>query len=253
MLDTLRGVLLSKIAVGTRMKRAQGARDPYLPVDHEEAMIQSLAEFFREGGPAMLFNVGTSVLAVAIIVERIIVLAFRLNLNAAPFMEQVQKLVMSGNVDRAVKLCGAAPDAALSRVMRAGLTRANKGDQEVSRALEEAVLEVTPAISRRISALWSLANVATLIGLIGTITGLIGTFRSLGAASPEMKQLMLSKGIAEAMNNTAFGLTIAVVCIVAHLLLTSKAKAMVEDVEYNALRLENMLSRRSDSAVESAS
>ncbi len=54
---------------------------------------------------------------------------------------------------------------------------------------------------------------------------------------------MLSKGIAEAMNNTAFGLTIAVVCIVAHLLLTSKAKAMVEDVEYNALRLENMLSR----------
>jgi biopolymer transport protein ExbB len=44
-----------------------------------------------------------------------------------------------------------------------------------------------------------------------------------------------------------------VVCIVAHLLLTSKAKAMVEDVEYNALRLENMLSRRSDSSVESAS
>ena len=64
---------------------------------------------------------------------------------------------------------------------------------------------------------------------------------------------MLSKGIAEAMNNTAFGLTIAVICIVSHLLLTSKAKAMVEDVEYNALRLENMLSRRPDSAAESAS
>jgi biopolymer transport protein ExbB/TolQ len=60
-----------------------------------------------------------------------------------------------------------------------------------------------------------------------------------------MKQLMLSKGISEAMNNTAFGLTIAVVCIVAHLMLSSKAKTMVEEIEYNALRLENMLSRRS--------
>ena len=215
-------------------------------------MIQRLAEFFREGGPFMVVNLVTSVVAVAIIVERIIVLAFRLNLNAGPFMEQVQKLVMSGNVDRAVKLCGAAPDAALSRVVRAGLTRAGKGEQEVARALEEAVLEVTPAISRRISSLWSLANVATLVGLIGTITGLIGTFRSLGAASPEMKQLMLSKGIAEAMNNTAFGLTIAVTCIVAHLLLTSKAKAMVEEVEYNALRLENILTRRGDGGAESA-
>ncbi len=216
-------------------------------------MLESLAQFFRDGGPAMYVNVCTSIVAVAIIVERLIVLAFSLNLNAGPFMEQIQKLVLSNNVDRAIKLCGAAPNAALSRVVRAGLTRAGKGDQEVSRALEEAVLEVTPSISKRISSLWSLANVATLIGLIGTITGLIGTFRSLSAASPEMKAVLLSKGIAEAMNNTALGLTIAVACIVAHLLLSSKSKAMIEDVEYNALRLENMLSRRgSDAGVESA-
>ena len=207
-------------------------------------MFQTLAQFFSEGGPFMFVNVVTSAVAVAIIVERIVVLAFKLNLNAGPFMEQIQKLVLSGNVDRAVKLCGAAPDAALSRVIRAGLTRANRGEQEVARALEEAVLEVTPSISKRIQPLWSLANVATLLGLIGTITGLIGTFKSLGAASPEMKQVMLSKGISEAMNNTAFGLTIAVACIVAHLLLSSKAKAMVEEIEYNALKLENLLSRR---------
>jgi biopolymer transport protein ExbB/TolQ len=216
-------------------------------------MIQSLAEFFKEGGPFMVVNLVTSIVAVAIIVERIIVLVFRLNVNAGPFMEQVQKLVLSNNVDRAVKLCGAAPEAALSRVIRAGLARASRGEQEVARALEEAVLEVTPLISRRIASLWSFANVATLVGLIGTIVGLIGTFKSLGAASPEMKQLMLSKGIAEAMNNTAFGLTIAVTCIVAHLLLTSKAKQMVEEVEFNALRLENMLARRGSEATPTES
>jgi len=207
-------------------------------------MIQTLAEFFREGGPFMFVNVATSAVAFAIIVERVLVLAFKLNLNAPPFMTQVQKLILSGNVDRAVKLCDAAPNAALSKVVRAGLTRANRGEQEVARSLEEAVLEATPAVSKRIASLWSLANIATLVGLIGTITGLIGTFKSLGAASPEMKQLMLSKGISEAMNNTAFGLTIAVVCIVAHLMLTSKAKQMIDEIEYNALRVENMLARR---------
>jgi biopolymer transport protein ExbB len=207
-------------------------------------MIQNLAEFFREGGPFMFVNLVASAVAVAIIFERFIALGFRLNLNAGPFMEQVQKLVMTGNVDRAVKLCGAAPKAALSKVVRAGLSRANRGDQEVSRALEEAVLEVTPLVNKRIASLWSLANIATLLGLIGTIVGLIGTFRSLGAASPEMKQAMLSKGISEAMNNTAFGLMIAVTCIVAHLMLTSKSKAMVEEIEFNALKLENMLARR---------
>ncbi len=208
-------------------------------------MIQYLAEFFQVGGPFMFVNIAVSAVAVAIVIERFLALGFRLNLNAGPFMEQVQKLVISGNVDRAVKLCGAAPKAALSRVVRAGLTRASKGETEVARALEEAVLEVTPGISKRIPALWSLANVATLVGLIGTIVGLIGTFRSLGAASPELKQQMLSKGISEAMNNTAFGLIIAVTCIVGHLLLTSKAKGMVEEIEYNALKLENLLARKS--------
>lgn len=208
-------------------------------------MIQSVAEFFEKGGPFMFVNIVTSAVAIAIVVERIIALAFRLNLNAGPFMEQVQKLVLSGNVDRAVKLCGAAPNAALSKVIRAGLTRANRGEQEVSRALEEAVLEVTPAISKRIQPLWSIANIATLLGLIGTILGLIHTFKSLeGGIDPAMKQTILSRGISEAMNNTAFGLMIAVTCIIAHLMLTSKAKAMIEDVEYNALRLENLLSRR---------
>src|SRR5437870_6486016 len=104
-------------------------------------MIHTVAEFFREGGTFMMVNLCSSAVAIAIIVERIIALIFRLNLNAGPFMEQIQKLVMTGNHERAIKLCGAAPNAALARVMRAGLSRANRGEHEVSKALEESVLE----------------------------------------------------------------------------------------------------------------
>jgi len=82
------------------------------------------------------------------------------------------------------------------------------------------------------------------MGLIGTIVGLIGTFKSLGHVPADQKQALLSKGISEAMNNTAFGLGIAVTCIIFHLFLTAYAKRMIETVELNAMKLENLLSRR---------
>ena len=84
----------------------------------------------------------------------------------------------------------------------------------------------------------------TLVGLLGTISGLIITFQSLGNVPADQKQAILSNGISEAMNNTAFGLGIAVSCIIAHLFLTAYAKKMVETVEISALKLENLLSRR---------
>ncbi len=209
------------------------------------SVLDSLSEFFRAGGPFMYVNLISSAAAIAIIAERSISLVFRYSINSGPFMEQVTKLVMTGNVDRAVKLCGAAPNAVLPRVIRAGLARANRGEIEVARGIEEAVLEVTPTLTKRIQALWSIANIATLLGLIGTITGLIRAFRSLGAVAAEQKNIILSKGISEAMNNTAFGLSIAVTCIIAHLFLTAKAKGTIEEIELHALKLENLLARRS--------
>ena len=92
----------------------------------------AIVSFFKDGGPFMYVNVFWLACAVAVIIERIITLMFRYNLNAPPFMEQVTKLVLTGNVDRAVKLCGAAPHAPLAKVIRAGLTRANRGEMEVA-------------------------------------------------------------------------------------------------------------------------
>lgn len=206
---------------------------------------EQAVKFFKDGGPFMFVNLFWLACALAVAVERVITLLFRYNLNAPPFMEQITKLVLTGNVDRAVKLCGAAPNAPLAKVVRAGLTRANRGEIEVAKAVEEALVEQTPGVTARIPWLWSIANIATLVGLVGTIFGLIGTFQALGNVPADQKQTLLSEGISKAMNNTAFALSIAVLCIMFHLLLTAYSKSMVETVELNALRLENLLSRRS--------
>src|SRR3954469_8109924 len=139
--------------------------------------LDVVKEFFQTGGPFMYVNLVFSAVAVAIIIERSIALS-RSSLPGAAFMNQLVTYVRDGDIDRALRTCAAVPDAALARVLSAGLSRADHGEQEIANALEEAILEVTPSLQKRIASLWSVANIATLTGLIGTISGLIGSFRA---------------------------------------------------------------------------
>ena len=96
---------------------------------------------------------------------------------------------------------------------------------------------------KRIGALWSLANIATLIGLLGTVSGLINTFAAVAAQglSQADKQRLLSLGIAEAMYNTAFGLGVAVSCMIAHIILHTRAKNIGHDLDGTMERVFNLL------------
>ena len=120
--------------------------------------MESIAKAFQDGGGFMYAIAAVSVFGIGIIIERFIFLFFRYNINATAFMAQIQKLVMAGNIERAIRLCNAAPSAALPRVVKAGLTRANKGEVEIQNAVEEATLEVVPAIQKRTNSLQAIAN-----------------------------------------------------------------------------------------------
>ena len=138
--------------------------------------MDAIAKAMSEGGIWMYIILSASILGIGIMIERFVMLFFKYNINANAFMAQIQKLVMANSIDKAIKLCNAAPSAALARVIKAGLTRANKGGDEIQNAVEEATLEVIPFIQKRTNALATVANIATLLGLLGTIIGMIGAF-----------------------------------------------------------------------------
>src|ERR1043165_7136558 len=94
--------------------------------------MSNIINFFKEGGLWMIPIAFISFLSLGLTAERVIFIFFRYNINGAAFMAQIQKLVMANNIDRAIKLCNAAPFAALARVIKAGLTRTNKGEIERS-------------------------------------------------------------------------------------------------------------------------
>src|SRR5204862_99933 len=144
------------------------------------------------------------------------------------------------NVDRAVKLCSAT-EAPVAHVAKAGLQRMHRGEIAIAQAIEETLVDVSPILKKRIQSLWSIANVATLLGLLGTVTGLIKAFGAVAAAKPEERTALLANGISEALNNTALGLGIAVSCIIAHAFLSAASKKQVGDLEAFSLKLENLL------------
>ncbi|MDZ4696373.1 MAG: MotA/TolQ/ExbB proton channel family protein [Deltaproteobacteria bacterium] len=202
--------------------------------------MQGLAEFLEKGGFFMYINLVVSVVVIAIIIDRAIFFLAKTSVNARAFLEQIRKLVVANNVDRAVKLCSAT-QAPVAQVARAGLQRMHRGELAIAQSIEETLLDVTPLLKKRIQILWSMANIATLIGLLGTVVGLIKAFSAVSAAKPEERTALLADGISEALNNTAMGLSIAVTCIIAHAFLNAASKKQVSDLEAFAMKLENLL------------
>src|SRR5689334_4092716 len=199
-----------------------------------------LSEVFQKGGPFFIVNTFFLAIVLGIIVERAIYFLGRGHLNAKAFLEQIKRLLAANNVDRAKKLCDAT-QAPVARVAKAGLNRLHRGEAAVAQAMEETMTDAMPEVKTRIGALWSMANIVTLTGLLGTITGLIRTFGAIGQLTADERQKELSKGISEAMYNTAFGLSIALLCMLAHLLLSASMKKVIADLEAFALRFENYL------------
>jgi biopolymer transport protein ExbB/TolQ len=201
-----------------------------------------LVEAFKHNPTFMVLNLCTSAIVLTIVIERFAFQMTRYRVNSKEFFAQVKKLVTAGNIDRAIKLCEA-DDYPILQLVKAGLTHANKGPDEIDASLSEKLSELKPQSEKRIGALWSLANIATLIGLLGTVSGLIATFGAIAAPglSQADKQRMLSNGIAEAMYNTALGLGIAVFCMIAHIILHTRAKTIQHDLEATMERTFNML------------
>ena len=197
-----------------------------------------------EGKPFSFINIGVLAFALAVIGERFVFIFTRYRVNTTEFMAQIRKLVQAGNIDRAIKLCEAAP-LPLLQVVKSGLTQVNRSEEAIIASMDERMSDAMPALEKRIPWLWTLANLATLIGLLGTIRGLIRAFKAVGAIDdPAQKSAMLSAGISEAMWNTFLGLLIAVVCMAAHLVLHSMAKNKKTDMERAVQRLENLLTLR---------
>lgn len=184
---------------------------------------------------------------VAIAIERAYFILVRSNVNAPKFMTEIRKLVKAGEYKKALALCEAAPDRALPTVVGAGLKRVADSEavdfRTIQNSVDEGTLEVIPKLQERTGFLAMIANVATLIGLMGTIWGLILAFRSVSVAGIDAaeKSRLLAAGIGTAMNTTLMGLMIAIPSILIYTFLHNKTTKIIDEIDEHTVKLINLI------------
>lgn len=203
--------------------------------------MATLWEHYKEGGWAMWIILFWSIIIIGITIERAMYLTSS-SINKDAFLSTMQKCILAGDVQKAVKVCSA-ENAPLARIVQAGLLKANRSDEEVQAAMDEAALREIPKIAKRTSYLALLSNLAMLSGLLGTVSGLISSFGAVGGDSVDagQKARILAAGISEAMNCTAFGLIVALLGLITFALLNGKTQALEDDINEASVQVLNLV------------
>jgi len=180
-----------------------------------------------------------------IIFERSIALLWSYPINAFDaFFDRVRILIMKDRISEAIVLCEQMRGKPVAKVVREGLMRANQPEELIEHGLQIAVSQATERIQARTNYLGTIANVATLFGLLGTIIGLVQSFEAVGAASAQQRSTLLANGISTAMNATMLGLGIAIPCMIAFSYLMSKSNRLISQVDQSAIRTLDLLQQR---------
>jgi biopolymer transport protein ExbB len=182
------------------------------------------------------------VMATVIIIERVKALLLTYPLNGrTSFFEKIRNLVMSDRIAEAVALCDQFRGKPVATIVKEGLLRAHQPEEVVSHGLEIAVSECSDRLKARTGYLSMIANVSTLLGLIGTILGLVQSFEAVGSANAQQRSALLAQGISTAMNHTLWGLSVAVPCMVAFSFLMNKTNKIKSEMDRAAVRTLDIL------------
>ncbi len=198
--------------------------------------MDSIIRFFTQGGPVMFIILFALVLGVVVIIERIVYIRFRNRIDSDTFVNQIVQLLKGGNIDQAIEYCNRSK-AALPNITRAGLMEINNSEKDIRNALEIAAMVEIPKLEKRTHYLSMIANVATLLGLLGTILGLISAFAAVAHADAADKATLLTAGISIAMNTTAFGIITAIPCLIGYTYLVEATNELIDEINENVARL----------------
>ena len=179
------------------------------------------------------FLIIASVIAVALIVERLIALRSQ-RVSPPGLLDDLKIEIRHHGVNDAMlhRLEAGSP---LGRVLAAGL-KGTKGSSSVMKAsIEEEGRVVSHELERFLAALGTIASISPLLGLFGTIVGMIEIFGVQN--SIENSSAALAHGISIALYNTAFGLMVAIPSMIFYRYFRTRVDTLVIEMEQQAIKL----------------
>jgi biopolymer transport protein ExbB len=193
---------------------------------HISALIQTLAK----GGPVMIPLVVCSVVALAVVIER---LGFWWRHGDVGPAERALELAERGKLDEAIEVARAARTAT-ARVIAAGLA---ERQAPPAAAMEAAAQAEMGRLRRYLPVLDTIITLSPLLGLLGTVTGMIAAFGILSTSGMNQPNA-ITGGVAEALIATAAGLAVAIASLVPYNYFLSRAEHAMDAMERLASRLD---------------
>ncbi len=195
-------------------------------------MVQEIARQFNSGGMFMWVILAVFGFGLAVALERMIYFFIYCNDGASRSINKVIESIEKNDVSNAKNIINKRKTP-FYRLLQTALDRYLNGanTERIMDGVERVSINELPRISRRVNYLALIANVATLLGLLGTITGLQTSFGSLATADAAQKATLLANGISEAMNTTAFGLIVAVPCMILYTILNNKQQSLIKEID----------------------
>ncbi len=209
-------------------------------------IIVSIFHMFKEGGFWMYPILTVQIVSIAIIAERVYTLYIKRQLGQERFARSLEGDIRKGQLEAVVEKTRHtfSASSALGTAIQAGAQSAMNlgGREEIQAKMDHVITKEQSRLDERTDFLAMLGNVATLLGLLGTIVGMIRSFASISQADEMAKAALLSAGIAEAMNATAYGLITAIPALVMYSILQNRASKLSHDLVQGATYVFNLLS-----------
>ena len=190
-----------------------------------------------KGGIFMYPIILCSIVALAVFIERLWVLR-RNKIIPPEFIREIEERIKKGKIPEAVYLCEN-DNSSIAKVFLAGLRNLGKGMWLVKEAIEDRGGREGLILEKNLGLLSTIANLSTLLGLLGTVSGMMKIFKVISQAG--QNPALLAGGIAEALITTFAGLCVAIPVMAIHRILKDKAESLIFDMEEYSLKLIDLI------------
>jgi biopolymer transport protein ExbB/TolQ len=194
----------------------------------------------QDGWQFMWIILALGFVAAGLCLERFLFIVIKSGKGRKAFMADMASYLKADKIAEATSLAQKS-ETPLGKCLYAVLANRDKGEKGMTAAMDEVFLTEAPRINRYLSLMITVANTATLTGLLGTIFGLVKSFDAVANLPAAQRPAALADGIAVAMGTTFMGLVVAIPLMAANGYLTLQSERIVEELEEKSLKVINLL------------
>ena len=203
--------------------------------------MKTMAMSFEGDGGIFMWSIFVPlVVAMILIAERVYALYIKAGFSGKGTIGTVVDFLRNGDESGAQDYV-AKNTTPLGKIMNVILANKSEGEEVINKRVEEVFLVESPKIQRFLPLINAMANVATLLGLLGTIIGLILAFDAVANVPAAQRAQALATGISVAMATTAFGLVVAIPTLFIHGILTAQSEKVLEQMDEVSAKLTNIV------------